>query len=85
MEALYVSPSALVNANIARINTLALGARLPTIHPFREYLGAGLMAYGAKNTNLFRQAGDLVDKILKERSLLTFQLNNRPNLNSLSI
>ena len=40
----------LVNANIARINTLALGARLPTIHPFREYLGAGLMAYGAKNT-----------------------------------
>jgi putative ABC transport system substrate-binding protein len=65
VEALYVSPSALVNANIARINTLALGARLPTIHPFREYLGAGLMAYGAKNTNLFRQAGDLVDKILK--------------------
>jgi putative ABC transport system substrate-binding protein len=65
VEALYVSPSALVNANIARINTLALGARLPTIHPFREYLGAGLMAYGAKNANLFRQAGDLVDKILK--------------------
>ena len=52
VEALYVSPSALVNANIARINTLALGARLPTIHPFREYLGAGLMAYGAKNANL---------------------------------
>jgi len=23
------------------------------------------MAYGANNTNLFRQAGDLVDKILK--------------------
>jgi putative ABC transport system substrate-binding protein len=66
MEALYVSPSALVNANIARINTLALGARLPTIHPFRDYLGAGgLMSYGANNTDLFRQAGDLVDKILK--------------------
>lgn len=64
--ALYVCPSALVNANIARINTLALGARLPTIHPFRDYLGtAGLMSYGAKNTDLFRQAGDLVDKILK--------------------
>ena len=65
-ESLYVCPSALVNANIARINTLALGARLPTIHPFREYLGAGgLMSYGANNTNLFRKAGDLVDKILK--------------------
>jgi hypothetical protein len=24
------------NANHARINTLALGARLPTIHPFRD-------------------------------------------------
>jgi ABC-type uncharacterized transport system substrate-binding protein len=65
-EALYVCPSALVNANISRINTLALGARLPSIHPFRDYLGAGgLMSYGAKNTDLFRQAGDLVDKILK--------------------
>jgi putative tryptophan/tyrosine transport system substrate-binding protein len=65
-EALYVCPSALVNANIARINTLALGARLPTIHPFRDYLGTGgLMSYGANNTDLFRQAGDLVDKILK--------------------
>ena len=26
------------NADHARINTLALGARLPTIHPFRDYL-----------------------------------------------
>jgi len=65
-EALYVCPSALVNANIARINTLALGARLPTIHPFRDYLGTGgLMSYGARNTDLFQKAGDLVDKILK--------------------
>ena len=50
----------------ARINTLALGARLPTIHPLRDYLGAGgLMSYGAKTADQFRQAGDLVDKILK--------------------
>src|SRR6516162_3423394 len=59
-------PSALVNANIARINTLALGARLPTIHPFRDYLATGgLMSYGAKTADQFRQAGDIVDKILK--------------------
>jgi putative ABC transport system substrate-binding protein len=65
-QALYVCPDALVNANHARINTLALGARLPTIHPFRDFLGAGgLMSYGANNTNLFRRAGDFVDKILK--------------------
>jgi len=54
------------NANHARINTLALGARLPTIHPFRDYLGAGgLMSYGANNPDLFRRAGDYVDKILR--------------------
>jgi len=65
-EALYVCPDALINANHARINTLALGARLPTIHPFRDYLGAGgLMSYGAKTEDLFRRAADYVDKILR--------------------
>ena len=66
VQALYVCPDPLVNANHARINTLALGARLPTIHPFRDYLGTGgFMSYGANNTELFRRAGDYVDKILR--------------------
>ena len=66
VQALYVCPDPLVNANHARINTLALGARLPTIHPFRDYLGAGgLMSYGANNADLFRRSGDYVDKILR--------------------
>ena len=66
VQAIYVCPDALVNANHARINALALAARLPTIHPFRDYLAAGgLMSYGANNTDLFRRAGDFVDKILK--------------------
>ncbi len=66
VQALYVCPDPLVNANHARINTLALGARLPTIHPFRDYLGAGgFMSYGANNVDLFRRSGDLVDKILR--------------------
>ena len=57
---------ALVNANHARINTLALGARLPTIYPTRLYLEAGgLMSYGANNADLFRRAADYVDKILR--------------------
>jgi putative ABC transport system substrate-binding protein len=65
-QALYVCGDALVNATHARINTLALGARLFTIHPFRDFLGsAGFMSYGANNTDLFRRAGDFVDKILK--------------------
>jgi putative ABC transport system substrate-binding protein len=66
MQAIYVCPDALINTNIARINTLALGARLPTAHAYREFLGTGgLMSYGPKNTDLFRRAADLVDKILK--------------------
>jgi putative ABC transport system substrate-binding protein len=65
-QALYVCASALFNANIARINTLALGARLPTITSLREYVEAGgFMSYGASNTDQFRRAGETVDKILK--------------------
>ena len=65
-QALYICPDALVFTNIGRINTLALGARLPPIHPNREYLGdGGFLSYGAKNTDLFRQAATIVDKILK--------------------
>jgi putative ABC transport system substrate-binding protein len=65
-QALYVSPSPLVNANHPRINALALERRLATIHPFRDYLAAGgLMSYGASNLDLFRRAGDFVDKILR--------------------
>jgi putative ABC transport system substrate-binding protein len=65
-QAIYVCPDALINANHARINILALGARLPTMHPFRDYLRAGgLMSYGANNVDLFRRAGDYVDKILR--------------------
>ena len=56
----------LVNANHARINTLALGARLPTLHAIREFLGAGgLVSYGPSTVHLFRRAADYVDKILR--------------------
>jgi putative ABC transport system substrate-binding protein len=66
VQPLYVCPDPLVNATHARINTLALGARLPTIHPFRDYLGAGgFVSYGASTVDLFRRAGDYVDKILR--------------------
>jgi putative ABC transport system substrate-binding protein len=65
-DALYACADALVNANWVRINTLALAARLPTIHPTRGYLEeGGLMSYGPNNADLFRRAADYVDKILK--------------------
>ena len=65
-QAIYVCPDALINTNIARINILALGARIPTAHGFRDFLATGgFMSYGPKTTDLFRRAADLVDKILK--------------------
>jgi putative ABC transport system substrate-binding protein len=64
--ALYVCTEPLVLANRTRINILALGARVPTIHAYREYLEAGgLMAYGANIPALFRRAAEYVDKILR--------------------
>ena len=66
-QALYVCTSGLVNANRLRINTLALGARLPTMHGERGYLETGgLMAYGTNYTDLFRRAAEIVDKIRAE-------------------
>jgi putative ABC transport system substrate-binding protein len=65
-EGLYVCPDGLVNANRIRINTLALSARLPTMHGYRDYVEAGgLMSYGANYPDLFRRAADYVDKILR--------------------
>jgi putative tryptophan/tyrosine transport system substrate-binding protein len=65
-EALYVCSEPLSNSNRIRINTLALGARLPTMHGVREMVEAGgLMSYGANVPDLFRRAADLVDKILR--------------------
>jgi putative ABC transport system substrate-binding protein len=65
-EALYVASDPLLGSNRVRIGILALGARLPTMHDFRDYVEAGgLMSYGPNNANLFRRAGDYVDKILR--------------------
>ena len=65
-EALYVCTDGLVNANKIRINTSALGARLPTMHGYREYVEAGgLISYGANLPDLFRRSADYVDKILR--------------------
>src|SRR3974377_41165 len=65
-EAFYFCPHRLVNANRIRINTLALGARLPTMHGYRDYVeAAGLSAYGAHLPDLYRRSADYVDKILR--------------------
>ena len=65
-EALYVCQDLLTVTNRIRINTLALGARLPAMLASREQVEAGgLMSYGPNFLDLFRRAGDYVDKILR--------------------
>jgi ABC-type uncharacterized transport system substrate-binding protein len=65
-DALYVCSDPLLSVNRVRINTLALGERLPTMYGLREYVEAGgLMSYGANFPDQFRRAGDYVDKILR--------------------
>jgi len=65
-EAVYVCTDPLVLAQRARINTLAVAARLPTIYGPREHVEAGgLMSYGANFPDLFRRSAELVDKILR--------------------
>ena len=65
-DALYIVPDPLADTHRVRINTLALGTRLPTISGVREQVEAGgLMSYGANFPDLFRRAADLVDKILR--------------------
>jgi putative ABC transport system substrate-binding protein len=65
-DALYVVAGPLVTTNRIRINILALGARLPTMHSIRDNVEAGgLMSYGANFPDLYRRAADYVDKILR--------------------
>jgi putative tryptophan/tyrosine transport system substrate-binding protein len=65
-QALYVPGEPLLTVNRIRINTLALGARLPTMHGIRDSVEvAGLMSYGPNFPDLYRRAAEVVDKILR--------------------
>jgi putative ABC transport system substrate-binding protein len=65
-QALYVMPDPVLFTHRLRINTLALGTRLPTMHSLREYVEAsGLISYGVNWSDQWRRAADFVDKILR--------------------
>jgi len=65
-EALYVVGDPLLATNRIRLNTLALGARLPTSYSSREFVEVGgLMSYGPSLPDLFRRAAEYADKILR--------------------
>ena len=65
-DALYIAIDQLMVANLMRILTLALGARLPTIFSTRDFVrGGGFLSYGPSYTERFQRAADYVDKILR--------------------
>ena len=65
VQAIYVVADPLVFTHRARLNSLAIGEGLPTMHAAREYVEAGgLMSYGPNFRVLFRRAAELVDNIL---------------------
>ena len=64
-DALYVCADPLVNTHRISVNSLALAARLPTMHSFRVYVEAGgLMSYGV-GLGGYARAADYIDKILR--------------------
>jgi putative ABC transport system substrate-binding protein len=65
-DALYVCLDALLLTNRIRINTLALTARLPMMTATRDSVEMGaLISYGPNFPELWRRAGDYVDKVLR--------------------
>src|SRR5262249_34028216 len=65
-EALYVALDPIMSAHRIRIITLALGARLPTLVPFRAFVDAGgLMSYAPNQGDVLRRTADYVDRILR--------------------
>jgi putative ABC transport system substrate-binding protein len=66
VQALMVMRDRLTFDSHPLINTLALAARLPTMHGFRASVeSGGLMSYGSNFRDQSRRAADYVDKILR--------------------
>jgi putative ABC transport system substrate-binding protein len=65
-DGLYVCTDPLITSTRLRINIVAIGEELSTMKSVREYVQAGgLISYGPNFPDLFRRAGDFVDKILR--------------------
>jgi putative ABC transport system substrate-binding protein len=66
VDALLVGPGPLFANRRVQLVTLATHHRVPTIYFSREFAEAGgLMSYGTSQTELYRQVGIYVGRILK--------------------
>ena len=66
VDAVYMTGDALMTSQQRRVNTLSLGARLPTITGLRGFVETGaLVSYGPNFPDLHRRAAEYVDRILR--------------------
>ncbi len=64
--ALFINIDSFLFARRRQMAALAARHRVPTIHPFREYVAAGgLMSYGASFVDAWRQSGIYVGRIFR--------------------
>ena len=62
-DALYVCADPLISTHRERINALAIDARLPSVHTYRDSVEAGgLISYGPDFPDMYGRAAELVDK-----------------------
>jgi putative tryptophan/tyrosine transport system substrate-binding protein len=79
-EALYVSTDPLIFTNVSRINTLALGARLPTIHNGKEYIESGVLCLTDRTIRTCSGAPPTSStRFCEGRSPPTSRSNSRPS------
>ena len=65
-QGLLVFADAITLAQRQRLATFTTRSKLPAVFPFRDFADAGgLISYGASWTDVFRQTGELVDRLLK--------------------
>jgi putative ABC transport system substrate-binding protein len=65
-DAILISPDPLFASRPVQLATLAARHAMPAIYALREFAeGGGLLSYGSNFTEMFRQAGTYVARILK--------------------
>jgi putative ABC transport system substrate-binding protein len=65
-DGVYLAITPFTTVNRAQIIGLALDARLPIVTGLKEYVASGaLVSYGTDFEDVFRRAGDAVDRILR--------------------